>query len=204
LTEQFKYKSFHFRVMDTSSTRAVGKFINRWWLGILFTALYGTAGFVATLIIGVGITGDVGDLGAGIENFWSLQGFGQILWWSVSTLIIAGIAIVIVKYKKFLSPFKNEEDKTDIPKHISIVVAILLGAIISFFLWVANIILSVLGSDLSSSDIRVLIESIQEGNITLFFLFMIFSLVVGVIVVGVASRTGKLEKVADTLGINKF
>jgi len=67
--------------------------VNRIAVGILFLIIFGITGGVAVFLLGVPLRGDIADLGAGISNIWTAQGFGIVLWWAVSTLIIAGIAI---------------------------------------------------------------------------------------------------------------
>jgi len=182
-----------------------GKYLtNRLFLGIAFLVLYGVAGGIATWILGVQLTGNVQDLASGISNINSLQGFGQIVWFAVSTLIIAGIAITLAKYKGYLTPFKKIEGEADIPKKVTIVTAIVLGAIISFLLWIASIVVGIFGQNLSSSDIRVIYNALVAGDMVGLFVGLIFAVLVGIIVIGVANRTRDVEKLTEDAGIDKF
>jgi len=182
-----------------------GKFLaNRLFLGIEFLVLYGLAGGIAGWLLGVQLTGNVQDLASGISNINSLQGFGQIIWFAVSTLVIAGIAITLAKYKRYLTPFKKIEGEADIPKKVTIVTAIVLGAIISFLLWITSIIVGIFGQSLSSTDIRVIYDALIAGDMVGLFVGLIFAVIVGIIVIGVANRTSKVEDITEDAGINKF
>ncbi len=178
--------------------------VNRLIIGLLFLVIFGLVGGLSAFLLGIPLSGDVQDLGAGIENLNTLAGFGQIIWWVLSTLIIAFIAIFLVAKMGFLTPFKSVESKPDIPKRTFIVTAIILGAVISFLFWLTNQVLSIFGTDLSATDIQKIFNALIEGDFTTLFLGLVFAIIVGTIVVAVANRTGSIQKAGQDAGITKF
>lgn len=178
--------------------------INRLVIGLLFLVIFGLVGGLSAFLLGVPLSGDVQDLGAGIENLNTLAGFGQIIWWVASTLIIAFIAIFLVTRMGFLVPFKRVESKPDIPKRTFIITAIILGAVISFLFWLANNVLSIFGTDLSATDIEKIFNALVEGDFATLFIGLIFAIIIGTIVVFVANRTGSIQKAGEDVGIAKF
>lgn len=182
------------------------RIVNRLVIGVLFLILFGIAGGLAIYLLGVPLSGDVGDLLAGLDALTTDIGTGiaTIVWWVVSTLIIAGIAIILVGRMTFFLPFKKaEQRKPDIPKKITIVTAIILGATISLLFFLVNVVLGIFGTDLSAGSLEKLATAFTSGDIATIFLGIIFAIVVGVIVVGIANRTGSAQKVAETAGIDK-
>ncbi len=175
--------------------------VNRLVIGVLFLIIFGLVGGLAVFILGVPLSGDVQDLGAGIENINSLAGFGQIIWWVASTLIIAGIAIFLVQRMGFLIPFKKVEGKPDIPKRTFIITAIILGAVISFLFFLANSVLRIFGADLSATDIQKIFNALIEGDFMTLFVGLLFAIIVGTIVVAVANRTASFQKAGQDVGL---
>jgi hypothetical protein len=180
--------------------------INRLVLGVIFLILFGVVGGIVVLLFSIPLTGDIADLGTGFAVLGEdpLTGFGLIIFWALSTLIIAGIAILIAGKKRLLVPFKRVEKEADIPKGVTVVTAIVLGGIISFLLFLANRLLNIFGSDLSAGDITILGTALLEGDFTTLFLGLIFAVIVGTIVIFVADRTRDVQGLAQKAGIDKF
>ena len=178
--------------------------VNRLVIGLLFLVIFGLVGGLSAFLLGVPLSGDVQDLGVGIENLNTLAGFGQIVWWVASTLIIAFIAIFLVTRMGFLVPFKKVESKPDIPRRTFIITAILLGAIISFLFFLANSVLRIFGTDLSATDIQKIFDALIAGDFATLFLGLLFAIIIGTIVVAVANRTGSIQKAGEDVGIAKF
>jgi len=180
--------------------------INRLVLGLIFLILFGVVGGIVVLLFSIPLTGDIADLGTGLAVLGDdpLQGFGLIIFWAFSTLIIAGIAILIAGKKRLLVPFKRVEKEADIPRNVTVVTAIVLGGIISFLLFLANRLLNIFGSDLSATDIQVIGTALIEGDFTTLFLGLIFAIIVGTIVIFVADRTRDVKGLAEKAGIDKF
>ena len=182
-----------------------GKFlVNRLFLGIQFLILYGLAGGIAAILLGTQINGSLQSLGAGIENINSFLGLGQIVWFAISTLIIAAIAIALAKYKRYLTPFRHTDDEADIPKKVTLVTAIVMGALISLLLWILSSVLKIFGQDLTSTDVLSIYNALVNMDFIGLFVGLIFAVVVGIIVIGVANNAAKVDKVVDDVGINKF
>lgn len=175
--------------------------VNRLVIGLLFLIVFGLVGGLSAFLLGVPIRGDVQDLGAGIANLTSFAGFGQIIWWVVSTLIIAFIAIFLVQRMGFLVPFKGVESKPDIPKRTFIITAIILGAVISFLFFLANSVLRIFGTDLSATDVVRIFDALVAGDFVTLFVGLLFAIIVGTIVVAVANRTGSFQKAGQDVGL---
>ena len=56
---------------------------------------------------------------------------------NVSTMIITAIALLIIRYKKYLSPYKGEKN-IEIPPKITAFTAIIIGAFISFLFFLMD------------------------------------------------------------------
>ena len=84
--------------MSSKATNIGKKAVNRIVVGILFMIIFGLVGGLAIYMLGVPLTGDIRDLATGIEAIDEnlATGLGTILWFAVSTLLIAGIAILVV------------------------------------------------------------------------------------------------------------
>lgn len=180
--------------------------INRLVLGILFLILFGVVGGIVTLLFSLPLTGDIADLSTGFMVLGDdpATGFGLIIFWALSTLIIAGIALLIAGKKKLFVPFKRVEKDADIPKGVTVVTAIVLGGIISFLFFLTNRLLSIFGTDLSATDITVIGQALLDGDFNTLFLGLIFAIIVGTIVVFVADRTRDVKGLAEKAGIDKF
>jgi len=180
--------------------------INRMVLGILFLILFGTVGGIVTLLFSIPLRGDISDLGTGFMAIGTdpLTGFGLIVYWALSTLIIAGIALVIAGKKKLLVPFKRVEKDSDIPKGVTVVTAIVLGAIISFLFFLVNRLLAIFGTDLSASDVVKIGNALLAGDFTTLFIGIIFATIVGTIFVFVADREKDVKELTEKAKIDKF
>lgn len=180
--------------------------VNRLVLGIIFLILFGVVGGIVALLFSLPLTGDVEDLGVGLLTLGDdpLTGFGLIIFWAFSTLIIAGIALFIAGKKKLLVPFKRVEKDADIPRNVTVVTAIVLGGIISFLLFLANRLLNIFGQDLSATDIQLIGQALLDGDFTTLFVGLIFAVIVGTIVIFVADRARDVGELTEKAGINKF
>jgi len=180
--------------------------INRLVLGLIFLILFGVVGGIVVLLFSLPIMGDISDLGTGLMVLGEdpLQGFGLIIFWALSVLIIAGIALLIAGKKRFLVPFKRVEKDADIPKGVTVVTAIVLGGIISFLLFLTNRLLNIFGTDLSATDITIIGQALLDGDFNTLFLGLIFAVIVGTIVIFVADRTRNVMDITEKAGIDKF
>lgn len=189
--------------MSSDVTKIGKKAVNRIVVGVLFMIIFGLVGGLAIFLLGVPLTGDIRDLATGIEAIDEniASGLGIIFWFAVSTLLIAGIATLVVMKLRFLQPFKNVDKEPDIPRRTFIVTFIILGAIISFLFWIANQLLGLFGTQLSAVDIAKIGEAIVSGDIATFAVGLIFALIAGTIVVAVVNRTSSFQKAGSDVGL---
>lgn len=191
--------------MSSEATKIGKKAVNRIVVGILFMIIFGLVGGLAIFLLGVPLTGDIRDLATGIEAIDDnlATGLGTILWFAVSTLLIAGIAILVVVKLKLLVPFKSVEKDVDLPKRTFIITFVILGAIISFLFWLTNQFLGFFGTELSAVDIGRIGQALVEGDFNTLFVGLIFALIAGTIVIWVVNRTAKFQKAEEDVGLPK-
>lgn len=190
----------------SSEVKKIGKkAVNRIVVGVLFMIIFGLVGGLAIFLLGVPLTGDVRDLATGIETIDEniASGLGIIFWFAVSTLLIAGIAILVVMKLRFLQPFKSVDKEPDIPKRTFIITFIILGAIISFLFWIANQFLGFFGTELSAVDIGRIGQAVVNGDVTTLSVGLIFALIAGTVVVAVVNKTSSFQKAGEDVGLPK-
>lgn len=186
--------------MRTSSI--LGKITNRFIVGLVVIATWGLATGIAAWVFTVPFTGSFADLGTGLANIWTAQGFVLTVFWLLSMIILGVIAYAVVKHRRFLEPYKAEKDDDDLPRKPTLVYFIILAAIISFLLFLVDAFMKILNANLGVASIQTLYSGIIQGNIMALISFTIFTMVIGIIVVWVAG-SGKPQKLADDAGINK-
>ena len=177
--------------------------VNRLIVGVMFLIIFGLVAGLAIFLVGVPLSTDLGDFAIGIENIASLEGLGQIIWWGISALIIAFIAIILVTRARFLFVFGKADKPADIPRRTFIITFIILGAIIMLLFFVANSLLSFFGTELSDVDIIRIGTALAEGDIQTLVVGLIFAIIVGTIVVAVANRAGSFQKATEDAGLPK-
>ncbi len=181
----------------------IGILLNRLTVGFVFAFVYQIVIGIATAVLGLDLSGDIKDLFLGIERSESEQGIIRIAWWMISTLIITGIALVIVKYKNYLSPYKNEKD-INIPQKITIVTGIILGAIISALLFLTDLVIGFFVDTTVTADVQAIYEAALNGNFVPLGVSILFAIFAGFIVVGVASRTAKVKQITKDIGLSNL
>jgi len=177
--------------------------VNRLIVGIMFLIIFGLVAGLALFLVGVPLSTDLGDFAIGLENIASLEGIGQIVWWAISALIIAFIAIILVTRARFLFVFGKADKPPDIPRKTFIITFIILGAIIMLLFFVANSLLSFFGTELSDVDIIRIGEALATGDLQTLFVGLIFAIIIGTIVVAVANRAGSFQKAEEDAGLPK-
>ena len=191
--------------MSSEATKYGKRAVNRIVVGLEFMLIFGLVGGLAVFLLSVPLTGDIRDLASGIEQIDSntVAGFGIIIWWALSTLIIASIATFIVVKWRMLIPFKNVEHAPDIPQKTFIITFLVLGAIISFLFWLTNQFLGFFGTQLSAVDIGRIGQALLAGDFTTLFVGMIFALIAGTLVIAVVNSTSKVQKAEEDIGLPK-
>jgi len=180
----------------------VGIIINRLVLGFVFAFVYQIVVAIATSIFFFLLTGTVQDLFLGIEKIDS-DGFLFIIWWILSTLIITTIALLIVKNRRFLSPYKGEKN-INIPPKITILSAVVVGSILSFWFFLLDTVIGFFTTPGSQTDYNAIYEAASAGDFGPLILSIIFSIAAGFIIVGIASKTSIVKEITEDIGIRKF
>lgn len=181
----------------------IGLIINRLTIGFIFASIYQVVVGIATSIFSLPLTGNIQDLISGIEKIHDEQGFLFILWWIVSTVIITTIVLILVKYKKYISPYKEEKD-IDIPPKITVLTAVTIGGIISFLFFLTDLIIGVFVPPGSATDVQAVYEAVLNGDFIPFFVSILFSIIAGFIVLGVASKMSRVETLAKEMDIKRL
>jgi len=180
-----------------------GLVANRLVYGFIFAFLYQIVVAVATSVLSIPLTGNIQDLITGFEQIEKEQGYWLISWWIISTLIITAISLIVVRYKKYLSPYKNEKD-IDIPPKITAVTAIIIGAIISFLFFLLDLVIGSVVKMNSATNVEEIYVAASNGDIAPLVVSIIFSIIAGFIIVGVASKTSKVKELTKKVDISEF
>ncbi|MFB5623900.1 MAG: magnesium/cobalt transporter CorA [Nitrosopumilus sp.] len=178
----------------------IGIVINRLVYGFTFAFLYQIVIGIATSLFSLPLTGNIQDLISGVEQIDSYQGPWLVGWWIISTIIITVMALLIIRYKKYLSPYKGEKD-IEIPPKITVVTAIIIGASISFLFFLLDTIIGFIVETGSKTDVTAIYQAATIGDFTPLTVSIIFSIIAGFIIVGVASKTSKVKEITKDLGL---
>ena len=180
----------------------LGIIINRLSLGFIFAFIYQIVVAIATSIFSIPLTGNVQDLFLGIEKIDS-DGFLFIIWWIISTVIITAIALFIVKNRKYISPYKGEKN-IEIPPKITILSAVVVGSILSFWFFLLDTVIGFFTVPGSQTDYNAIYEAAAAGDFSPLILSLIFSIAAGFIIVGIASKTSIVKEITEDIGLKKF
>ena len=180
----------------------VGLVVNRLVYGFTFAFLYQLIVAIATSFLSIPLTGNIQDLISGIEQIGQ-EGYLLIAWWIISTIIITAIALLIIRYKKYLSPYKQEKD-IDIPPRITPITAIIIGSIISFLFFLLDLIIGSIVKISSATDVQAIYIAASNGDLIPLAVSIVFSIIAGFIIVGVASKTSKFKEFTKDLDITKL
>ena len=181
----------------------VGIVINRLVYGFTFAFLYQIVIGIATSLLSLPLTGNIQDLISGVEQIESQQGPWLVVWWILSTIIITVMALLIIRYKKYLSPYKGEKN-IEIPPKITAVTAIIIGASISFLFFLLDTIIGLIVQTGSKTDVNAIYQAAIIGDFTPLVVSIIFSIIAGFIIVGVASKTSKVKEITDDIGLQNI
>lgn len=178
----------------------IGVLINRLSLGFIFAFLYQIVVVIATSLFSLPLTGNVQDLISGIEKIDSGEGLLFIVWWIISTLIITAIALFIVKNRRIFSPFKGEKN-IDIPPKITILTAVVIGALLSFWFFLLDAVIGFFTVSGSQTDYSAIYEAALAGDLGPLILSIVFSIAVGFIIVGISGKTAIVREITEDMGI---
>ncbi|MCV0431812.1 magnesium/cobalt transporter CorA [Nitrosopumilus sp.] len=178
----------------------VGIIINRLVYGFVFAFLYQIVIGIATSLLSIPLTGNIQDLISGVEQIDSSSGPLLVSWWVISTLIITTIALLIIRFKKYLSPYKGEAN-IEIPPKITAVTAIIIGASISFLFFILDLIIGMMVQTGSKTDVSAIYQAALIGDFTPLYVSIIFSIIAGFIIVWVASKTSAVKEITRDFGL---
>lgn len=182
--------------------KITGTILNRLTMGFVFATIYQFVVAAATSIISLPLTGNIQDLISGFERIDSSHGILFVAWWVISTILITAIALFILRYKKYLSPYKKEQG-IEIPTKITLFSAIIIGAIISFLFFLIDIVIGYVAAD-TATDVHAIYQAALQGNLKPLAVSIIFSIIAGFAVIGVASRASKVKKITRDIGIGEI
>jgi len=177
-----------------------GIILNRLVYGFTFAFLYQIVIGIATSLLSLPLTGNIQDLISGVEQIESQQGPWLVAWWIISTIIITIMALLIIRYKKYLSPYKGEKN-IEIPPKITAVTAIIIGASISFLFFLLDTVIGLVVKTGSKTDVTAIYQAAVIGDFAPLGVSIIFSIIAGFIIVGVASKTLKVKEITNDLGL---
>jgi len=169
-----------------------GIILNRLVYGFTFAFLYQIVIGIATSLLSIPLTGNIQDLISGFKNIESQQGPILVAWWIISTITITAISLVIIRYRKYLSPYK-EEKNIEIPPKITALTAIIIGAIISLLFFLLDLIIGTITKSTSQTDVHAIYQSAMVGDFSPLLISIVFSILAGFVIVGVAGKTSKVK-----------
>lgn len=181
----------------------IGIIINRLVYGFTFAFLYQIVIGIATSLLSLPLTGNIQDLISGVEQIDSQYGPGLVAWWIISTIIITAMTLLIIRYKKYLSPYKGEKN-IEVPPRITIVTAIIIGALISFLFFLLDSVIGLITKAGTATDVEAIYQAAVVGNFAPLVISIIFSIVAGFIIVGVASKTSKVKEMTKDIGLQNI
>ncbi|MGY5149296.1 MAG: magnesium/cobalt transporter CorA [Candidatus Nitrosopumilus sp. bin_68KS] len=178
----------------------IGIIINRLVYGFTFAFLYQIVIGIATSLLSLPLTGNIQDLISGVEQIDSQQGPWLVTWWIISTIIITVMALMIIRYKKYISPYKGEKN-IEVPPKITVVTAIIIGALISFLFFLLDSIIGLFAKAGTATDVEAIYQAAVVGDFTPLGISIVFSIIAGFIIVGVAGKTSKVKEITKDLGL---
>ena len=177
----------------------IGIVVNRLILGFVFASIYQIFVGVATSLLSLPLTGNIQDLIWGIQQIDSGQGQLFIAWWVISTVIITTIAILIVKNKRYLSPYKQEKN-INVPPRITPVTTTIVGAMISFLFFVIDLVTGSVVRVGDATNVQEIYQAAMVGDLVPLGISMLFSIIAGFAIVAIVSRTSRVTQIADKAG----
>ena len=202
--------------------KTVGIIINRLTVGFVFAFVYQAITGIATSALSIPLTGTIQDLILGIESADANAGIGAIIWWAVSSVMFTLMATHLVRYRRYISPYKEKGMNT--PPDITLVSLVILGATMSFLFFLTDLTIGatqsdalhrvldpVLGHELTDitigtpqgdtvSDVQTIYVAAISGDFGPLGISLLYSLVAGFVVVWVIGRAAKVKKITRGIG----
>ena len=178
----------------------IGIILNRLVYGFTFAFLYQIVIGIATSLLSLPLTGTIQDLISGVEQIDSQDGLWLVIWWIISTIIITVMALMIIRYKKYISPYKGEKNIA-VPPKITAITAIIIGGLISFLFFLLDSVIGLVVKAGTATDVEAIYQAALVGDFTPLVISIVFSIMAGFIIVGVASKTSKVKEITKDLGL---
>ncbi len=170
--------------------KTLGIVINRLTVGFVFAFIYQALTGAATSLLSIPLTGTIQDLLWGLERTNQTDSSWAIVWWVISTILFTTIATQLVRFRRFISPYKGEKRIYE-PLTITLPTIVILGAAMSFIFFVVDLII---GTTTNVTDISTIYMAATTGDYGPLGISILFSLVAGFVVVGVISRASRKVK----------
>lgn len=178
----------------------IGIIVNRLILGFVFASICQIFVGVATSLLSLPLTGNIQDLMLGIQQIDSGQGLWFIIWWILSTAIITSIALLVVKNKRYLSPYKQEKN-IHMPPKITPATTIVVGVTISFLFFLIDLVTGSVVRLNDATNVLAVYQAAIVGDLAPLGISMLFSIIAGFAIVGIVSRTARMAEIARKAGL---
>ena len=184
-----------------SMNNKMGIIVNRLTIGLIFAFIYKFLIAASAWVTGVTLAGDIDDLYVGIIDRDVHEGALIVIWWLISTIIISVAALVLVRFRRLISPYKGEKN-INVPPKITVITAVSVGTVIIVLFFVTHLVLGLFVDHGSETDILTIYESALHGDFAPLLVSIIFSIIAGFIVVGVSNRADKVRRFAKNIGLS--
>ena len=181
--------------MGITLGKATGITVNRLTVGLAFALIHQTITGIGTSILSIPLSGNIQDLLLGIDSLDADTRILVVTWWVVSTIIFTVIAAQLVRFRKYISPYKKES--LEVFPEITLVNLLVLGAIMSVLFFLVDLVIGAIGS---TSNIQTIYQAVVSGDLEPLVVSMIFSIAAGFVVVGVIGRATKVKEITRGVG----
>lgn len=179
----------------------MGIVVNRMTVGIIFAFFYKFIIAISALVTGISLSGDIESLFSSLEDRDIQENLFILAWWLGSTMVISLVALTLVRYRKYVSPYKGEKNIGTPPK-ITLITTFIIGSMILILVLATHLIMGLFVEPGSETDIETIYETAISGNFMPLLVSIFFSTIAGFIVVWVSNRAEKVRKFTEKIGIS--
>lgn len=178
--------------------QTLGMVANRLVVGFVFAFIYQAITGIATSALGIPLTGTIQDLLLGIQQADQDIGVGAIIWWVVSSVLFTLMATHLVRFRRYISPYRKEKGM-DVPPDITLVSLLIMGAAMSAIFFLLDLTIGATQGD-AVSDVHTIYYSAMSGNFVPLSISLLYSMVAGSVVVWVIGRAAKVKEMTRGIG----